>query len=306
METNPLALQILNRLNIATLIRKGPNRYEFFGEVPEFYNEFFPSSTSAPCAAPWEHSPMLEMFIVDAELFFGRDIKTEFFSSGVWQEDGKIEGETALIAEAFAIGDTQLITIRLLQQDYRDRVGILNDARSKLLENRELSRNLDHYREKSRLDGLTGIFNRATLIELLHTFIMESNIKGKSLSLIMMDIDDFKRFNDNYGHLAGDEILRSIGAYLRDNCRSEDITARYGGEEFCVVLRGTTQENAIKTANMLCEGIRKLSVAALPAITVSVGCAVYRRNESLEQLIKRADMALYDIKYSTKNGVSMR
>ncbi|GHV07631.1 hypothetical protein AGMMS50229_14780 [Campylobacterota bacterium] len=301
-----LAFQIINRLNIAVLVRHDTNIYEPFGTMPSFYNELFPPVGDKACTTPWEHSPMLEMFIIDAEMFFGRVMEGETFSSGVWQEDGKIEGDAALIAEAFVIDDKQVITIRLLQQDYRDRVGVLNDARSKLLENRELSRNLDHYREKSRMDGLTGVFNRSTFIELLHNFIMESNIKSKSLSLIMMDIDNFKKFNDTYGHLAGDEVLRAVGAHLRESCRSDDVVARYGGEEFCVVLRGSTQENTIKTAHLLCEGIRKIRVAALPTITISIGCAIYRRNESIEQFIKRADMALYDIKYSTKNGVSMR
>ncbi|MDR3347908.1 MAG: GGDEF domain-containing protein [Helicobacteraceae bacterium] len=306
MEDTLLALDILRRMNIAVLVRKAPGTYEIFGKVPSFYSELFPAADGAPCSKPWEHSPMLDMFVVDAEMFFARSDGNDAFSSGVWQEDGVIDGDTALIAEAFTVANTQMIVVRLLQQDYRDRVGILNDARAKLLETREISRNLDYYREKSRLDGLTGVLNRATFVELMHNFIMESNVKSKNLSLIMLDIDNFKKFNDTYGHLAGDEVLRSVGAYLKESCQNEDLVARYGGEEFCLVLRGSTQENTIKIANIICEGIRKIRIAALPSITVSVGCTMYRRNESVEQLIKRADMALYDIKYSTKNGVSMR
>jgi diguanylate cyclase (GGDEF)-like protein len=298
---------ILRTLHIATLVRKGPKEYEVYGEPPDFYNNLFPPEDGVTCSRPWEISSMLDMFIGDAELFFSRDVTDETFSSGVWQEDGLVEGDSALIAEAFTVeGGTQVVTVRLLQQDYRDRVGVLNDVRSKLLENRELGRTIDYYRDKSRLDGLTGIFNRATMVELLHGFIIESNTKNKSLSLIMLDIDNFKKFNDTYGHLAGDEALRAIGSHLKDSCRSDDVVARYGGEEFCVIMRASTQENTLKTAHLLCDGIRKLKIAALPSVTVSVGCAIYRKNESVEQFMKRADLALYDIKYSTKNGVSMR
>ncbi|MDR2904620.1 MAG: GGDEF domain-containing protein [Helicobacteraceae bacterium] len=304
-DKNQLALDILNALNIAVLERVGERKFAVLGDPPAFYNKFFPPNAVGYCAEPWEHSPMLDLFIKDAELFFEKETQGAF-SSGVWQEDGKAEGETALIAEAIYVGDRRVITIRCLQEDYRDRVGILNDMRNNLLEQRQVEQNLESFREKSRIDALTGLFNRATFVELLHGALAESNAKMLQVSLVMLDIDNFKKFNDTYGHLAGDEVLRSLGVFIQDCCTGDEIAARYGGEEFCVVLRDVSQENTLSFAHKICEGVRKIRIAALPAITISVGCAIYRRNESSEQFIKRADMALYDIKYSTKNGVSMR
>ncbi|MDR2152183.1 MAG: GGDEF domain-containing protein [Helicobacteraceae bacterium] len=300
-----LAQDILNKLNVATLKREGPNRYRVFGDPPAFYNKLFPPSKNGPCVSPWDISPMLETFVIDAETFFERKVEG-CFSSGVWQEDGAIDGDIALVAEAMSLKGKEAIIIRLLQQDFSDRATVLNHARIQLLQKREISKNLDHYREKSRLDALTGLLNRATFMEALLEAIDESNNKFAPLSLLMLDVDNFKNFNDTFGHLAGDEVLRSLGAFLRSKCRSDDIAAKYGGEEFCIILRGASQEETLRVGQKICEGVREIKVASLPTITVSVGCAVYHRNESAEQLIKRADMALYDVKRSAKNGVAIR
>ncbi|MDR0664927.1 MAG: GGDEF domain-containing protein [Helicobacteraceae bacterium] len=300
-----LAQDILRELNIVTLEREGPSRYRILGDPPEFYGRLFPPSANGACVEPWTISPMLEAFVIDAEAFFERK-KEGSFSSGVWQEDGVIDGDVALAADAMSFKNGQAIIIRLLRQDFTDRAATLNDARAQLLQKREISKNLDLYRERSRLDGLTGLFNHATFMELLRGAIDESADKLTPLSFIMLDIDDFKKFNDLFGHLAGDEVLKSVGAFLRSKCRSVDIAARYGGEEFCIAMRGVSQEEAVKIGQKICEGVREIKIDSLPAITVSVGCAVYRRNERVEELIKRADMALYDIKRSAKNGVAIR
>lgn len=302
---NQLALDILCALDIAVLLRKGPKDYEFFGDIPDFYKEIFPVGPAGPCLNPWEYSPMLEIFIDDAELFFTKK-SPGVLSSGVWQEDGKTEDDTALIAEATMFGEAAAIIIRVLHQDYSERVGILRKAREQLLENRELSHNLEIYKEKSRLDGLTGIFNRATFMELLQEAIKNSNVGPSPLSLIMLDIDNFKQINDTYGHLAGDAVLQAIGTSLAGSLRRHDIVARYGGEEFVVVMYGSEQKQTLRTAEKLRERIKAQPIDGLPTITVSLGCTIYRHGESAEHLIQRADMALYDAKHSGKDCVRIR
>lgn len=300
-----LALDILRELDIAVLLRHGPKDYKFFGEVPEFYSEIFPASQEGPCNTPWEHSSMLEFFIEDAELFFSKN-SLGALSSGVWQEDGKTAEDSALIAVATRLGRTDLIIIRVLHQDYSERVGILRKAREQLLENRELSQNLQIYKEKSRLDGLTGIFNRATFMEILREAVRNSNAGPHELALIMLDIDNFKNINDSYGHLAGDEVLRVLGRLLAERLRRNDIAARYGGEEFVVVMSGSGQQQTLKTAEKLRESVGKIKIAGLPTVTISLGATLYRHGEDPEQFIQRADMALYDAKRSGKNCVRLR
>ncbi|MDR1910861.1 MAG: GGDEF domain-containing protein [Helicobacteraceae bacterium] len=300
-----LAFDVLNKLNIAVLERVEPMRYRFAGEAPPFYNSLFPPSETGVCDQPWEYSPMLEIFIADAELFFERETDG-ILSAGVWQEDGAIDGDCALTADAMFINGKRAIVIRLLEQDFRDRFAILNDARRQLLQTREMSKNLNVYREKSRLDGLTGLINRTTFIEFLTNAIEQSDARQTNLSLIMFDIDNFKKFNDDYGHLAGDEVLRKVGAFLRSHCRSDDAAARYGGEEFCVIAQRVAKEETIKIGQKICDGIRAINNDPLPPITVSVGCATYKRGESAESLISRADLALFDVKRSTKNAVAFR
>lgn len=300
-----LALDILCSLDIAVLLRSGPKQYEFFGEVPDFYEEIFPSTKEGPCAAPWEQSVMLEFFIEDAELFFNKK-SPGALSSGVWQEDGKTRDDSALIAVATIFDKAEAIIIRVLHQDYSERVGILRRAREQLLENRELSHYLQLYKEKSRLDGLTGIFNRATFEELLAEAVKAGNAGPDELAIIMLDIDNFKQINDTYGHLAGDEVLRALGRQLADSFRRHDIVARYGGEEFVVVLPGSGQEQVRRAADKLRENFKKIQISRLPAITLSLGCALYRRGESADQLIRRADMALYDAKHEGRDCVRAR
>lgn len=304
-EERLLALDILKALDIAVLVRKGPKDYEFFGKIPDFYEEIFPSSKKGPCTAPWEHSSMLEFFIEDAEMFFRKE-SPGALSSGVWQEEGKTDDDSALIAVATIFASAEVIIIRVLHQDYSERVGILRKAREQLLENRELSQNLERYKKKSRLDGLTGIFNRSTFIDILYEAMKNSNAGPSDLALIMLDIDNFKNINDTYGHLAGDEVLKALGAHLAERLRRNDIVARYGGEEFVVVIQGSTQEQTIKTADKLRQSIKNIHIAGLPVITVSMGASLYRHGESSEQLIQRADMALYDAKHSGKDCVRMR
>ena len=158
-------------------------------------------------------------------------------------------------------------------------------------------------------DGLTGVFNHRYFHDALKEKITVSEKDKKPLSMIFVDIDYFKHYNDLYGHQKGDEVLRTIGKILRDNLREDDVPARYGGEEFAVILPNTTEEEAL----VLADKIRKIIESTKfygeenqpkGVLTSSMGISVYpdKAKDDIE-LIKSADDALYRAKFFNKNRV---
>lgn len=300
-----LAESIIEALDIAILRRTGEREYELFGRVPEFYPRLFPGEGGRPDNEPWRHSAMLEFFLDEAELFFSRNIEGTL-SSGIWQEEEVQTGRQALMAVAMCVEHEQVMVIRLLSEEFVDRTRILQKAREHLLERRVLHNDIEVYKHKAHFDVLTSLHNRASFMDALHREIAQATEAGSDLSLLMMDIDDFKGINDVYGHLAGDTVLTTLGRLLREFVRREDIACRYGGEEFAVLAPLTLQHQAIRMAEKLRKAIAECNFGSLPPITVSIGCATYRRGEDAASLIGRADVALYDAKRSGKNMVRMR
>lgn len=312
MDQEKLVFGILRSLDVAVLRRLGPRQYELLGEAPDFYKVFFPSAGNEPSNAPWEHSTMLEFFLDDAEAFFARGEPGEY-SSGVWQEEGQTDADAGLLAVASMHDNVQVIIIRLLNDDYRQRVGILRKARQQLLDNRELVGALKDLKAKSQRDGLTKVLNRETFMEILRDklSIMQRKIANKEVisdppSLLMMDIDNFKRINDTYGHLCGDMVLQGLGRVLLEQLRRSDIAARYGGEEFVVLILRGTAEQVYRIADKVRGAIESCNFGAAPQVTVSVGCTAYIPGESVEEFIHRADEAMYDAKRKGKNIVCVR
>lgn len=157
-------------------------------------------------------------------------------------------------------------------------------------------------------DGMTGVHNKRYLLELLERDIGMAQRTGNQLSLIMIDIDHFKKINDTYGHLAGDQALKEMCRRIEPRLRTTDVLARYGGEEFAVVLPATPREGALQVA----ETLRALIEAApfthegtqIPA-TISLGLATTDPSTpiTVTELIKRADDNLYEAKRSGRNRV---
>ncbi len=166
------------------------------------------------------------------------------------------------------------------------------------------------YEEKlvtmAKTDGLTGTYNRRYLDQRLQEELDRSRRHGSPLSILLLDIDHFKKVNDTYGHLDGDYALRGIAAELRRNLRTIDILGRYGGEEFCCILPETPFEQAC----ILAERCRA-QIAATPLccidhqlfLTVSIGVAGQLPDDTLDSIIKRADGALYQAKHQGRNRV---
>ncbi|MGE8338744.1 GGDEF domain-containing protein [Pseudomonas laurylsulfatiphila] len=165
---------------------------------------------------------------------------------------------------------------------------------------------LEEQRQKALVDPLTGLPNRAAWSERLDHEVKQWQQHGNTLLLAMLDLDHFKRINDNYGHLAGDKVLKIIANVLRKRLRGTDFIARFGGEEFVLLMPSTVPAAGLK----LLESLRA-SIEACPfhfkgepvTITVSVGMSAFRPGEHSDQVLKRADQALYRAKNAGRNRV---
>ena len=162
--------------------------------------------------------------------------------------------------------------------------------------NRELER-------LSTVNQLTGLYNRHKTDQELEAEIQRAERYGRPLSVIMFDIDWFKSVNDNYGHPAGDTVLRKIAALLRNRIRSTDIAGRWGGEEFLIICPETEIEGARELAEQIRADIAEFDFSISQSITISAGVATYTVDETIERLIHRVDEYLYAAKHRGKNRV---
>jgi diguanylate cyclase len=175
----------------------------------------------------------------------------------------------------------------------------------------ELKQNLEKVTQESSRDFLTGVANRKALDARLEEMTASAKEKNGDVCLLMIDIDHFKRFNDKFGHLIGDEVLKKVGRGVLDAVKGKDFVARYGGEEFAVLLPNTPLAGGLAAAEAIRRGIaetellRKDTGESLGLITVSIGVARYRPEaDSIPMLISRADSALYRSKMGGRNRVT--
>ena len=169
----------------------------------------------------------------------------------------------------------------------------------------------EHLRQQSILDALTGLYKRRHMEASLNREIARSNRSGKPCGIVMLDVDHFKKFNDTYGHQAGDALLHGLGQFLRKQVRGEDIPCRYGGEEFILILPGAAAEGAATRAEQIRLGVETtLKIphegGFLPQVTISLGVAAYPTHaQSAEDTVKAADAALYQAKKNGRNQVTI-
>lgn len=167
---------------------------------------------------------------------------------------------------------------------------------------------LEEQRQKALIDPLTGLPNRAAWSERLEHEVSQWQQHGNSLMLAMLDLDHFKRINDNYGHLAGDKVLKIIATVLRKRLRGTDFIARFGGEEFVLLMPSTVPAAGMKLLEHL-----RASIQACPfhfkgepvTVTISMGLTAFRAGESSDLVLKRADQALYRAKNAGRNRVEL-
>jgi diguanylate cyclase len=246
---------------------------------------------------------------------------------------GEIDDVMNLIAEALAMSaryDDSLCgaTEKLEAAESRDQVKavvetLVKSTRemrdiNKALEDRltlskseisNLQQSLEAIRAESLTDPLTGLGNRKYFDRSIDAAVQTALASGEPLSLLMFDIDHFKSFNDSYGHLTGDQVLRLVGMSLRQTIKGQDITARYGGEEFAVVLPNTALRQALTVADhirraVMAKELKKKSTGEiLGRVTISVGVAMLKAGDDTDSLIERADACLYAAKRNGRNRV---
>lgn len=174
-------------------------------------------------------------------------------------------------------------------------IAMLNDENKNWLQQRELEL-------KANQDGLTRLPNFRSFMD-----ICKKTLCRRKIAILMIDIDNFKNYNDTLGHVQGDQLLREVGELLQNNIGAQDYLARYGGEEFITMCHSTEKESLIRTAHKLCEAVSKQPFNGREAqpgqhISISIGIAVASAiNDDIHRLIAQADEALYTSKHRGKN-----
>lgn len=273
-------------------------------ENAELFEKFFGFTKEG--ARIQEASEQIDSSVKEVGRFLAEAAKgTENFKASL---ESSLEGiRSAASADQLKIVASQLVreTGAMLEHSR----SLEERLRSTTSEIEALRRSLEEVRREAMTDALTGIANRKYFDIHLRTSALHAMENGTPLALMLIDIDHFKKFNDNYGHQTGDDVLRLVAHTLASNTKGRDTAARYGGEEFAVILPDTVLE----TSRILAEKIRtsisgkrfrkKQTGEELNTITISLGIAQYRPGEALVDFIQRADDALYHAKRTGRNKV---
>ena len=173
-----------------------------------------------------------------------------------------------------------------------------------------LNTELKKVQRESERDGLTGAYNRKAFDQRIASLVEENTVSKIPFSLMLLDIDDFKKINDIYGHQTGDRVLVALVNKCRQFIRAEDTLARYGGEEFAVILPSASLKNAIKKGKQICQAVAATRYAVegnseqdALGVTISIGVASYCKGDTAKAVITRADESLYLAKRNGKNRV---
>ena len=216
-------------------------------------------------------------------------------------------GTEEIVAQAFQEGAIGYLPKGSLSQEKLK--NIIDVALDKWTRLQQAMADKEKLERLATFDPLTGLYNRRAILGKLRELINIANRYKEDFSLIMLDIDHFKKVNDRYGHLTGDEVLEEIATLISRNIRDTDIVGRYGGEEFIIILPKTTLASAWVVAERLRTIIKQVemkdSAGNVFAITVSQGLAGWERGEDTSSLISRADEALYKAKEKGRNRVQI-
>jgi diguanylate cyclase len=226
--------------------------------------------------------------------------------------DDSLSGATRKLATAHSAEQVKTIVDALVKstREMRDTNKALEERL--MISKNEISalqQSLEAIRAESLTDPLTGLGNRKYFDRMIEAAVAHALTNNEPLSLLMFDIDHFKSFNDSYGHLTGDQVLRLVGMSLKQTIKGQDITARYGGEEFAVVLPNTALRQALTVADhirraVMAKELKKKSTGEiLGRVTISVGVSMLKAGDDTDALIERADACLYAAKRNGRNRV---
>jgi diguanylate cyclase (GGDEF)-like protein len=242
--------------------------------------------------------------------FFIKDVGSEFEKVVLKLQELEIQVLAPLFQEEEIIGILCLgpsVSSQEYPLDVMEMLGILANMISVALHN---AQNFDQIKALSYTDGMTGLHNYRYFTMRLKEELSRTRRNNASLSLLILDVDFFKNYNDTLGHPAGDEVLRQLSLILKQSIRDNDIVARYGGEEFAVILIGTENEGAIILGERIRETVEKFhfyqeEIQPKSTLTVSVGIATFPNDAlSVKDFIVAADKALYFAKNNGRNCVA--
>ncbi|MEL0585688.1 MAG: GGDEF domain-containing protein [Candidatus Thiodiazotropha sp. (ex. Lucinoma kazani)] len=230
---------------------------------------------------------------------------TEHFNETLLQQTRALDANPSLkdlqgIANTLLEATTEAMQSNRLMRDH------LQSAEQHSL---TLQSEVKKLRDEISIDALTGLFNRRALNKRMQELVEEQSDAETPFSILMLDIDHFKQFNDNFGHMIGDEVIRRVGLIMKDAVGREAFPARFGGEEFTVLLPTTDINNALTVAESIHQSIgnmvlvKRSTKEKLPSISVSVGAASFHHGDSFETLFERADQALYQAKEEGRNRI---
>ena len=174
---------------------------------------------------------------------------------------------------------------------------------------KQLSEDLAQIRAEVYIDALSGLFNRRRFDASLESLVAKATAEGEPLSLLLLDIDEFKSVNDLHGHVFGDQVIQSVSQAIKSSIKGRDVAARFGGDEFAVLLPETGSHGAETVGEYIRRIIERRRISDFTgdsdpvAITVSVGISSRERGESARELLRRADKALYQAKRDGRNQV---
>jgi len=242
----------------------------------------------------------------------GQDNDVVLASDCVSRKHGRIErqGNELTLVDLGSTNGTYINDVQKLKSAYLLRCGdqvMIGDTIFKYLSGSDIEAQYHEIIFQMTItDGLTGVCNRKQLDQLLTADLTQAQRHGRPLSIVMMDIDYFKRINDQYGHLAGDTVLRSVASLLQKRLRAHDRLGRYGGEEFCLILPETPLDKAVQFAEELRALVANSEFSTDThklSVTLSLGVATYTPGMTSVQLYQRADELMYAAKQDGRNRV---
>lgn len=232
-----------------------------------------------------------------------------------WMEDNGFNDIQTILVSSIDNSDLATMGLNLGAEDFIKIPYDPEELRARVKAHLRLKRIIDFnretkekYKKLSQIDELTGLFNRRYIFQKLSDLFKKHRGKGKHLSVLMMDIDDFKSVNDTYGHQVGDIVLMKIAEILKKETRKFDIVGRYGGEEFLIIAPGISKEKAFKLVERIRKRVEKEEFKVDGEkfkVSVSVGISELMSDDpqSVNDLVKIADMRLYKAKLAGKNCV---
>ena len=242
--------------------------------------------------------------------FITLDSENADYNRKILQQSEKME-QITLLDDIKKIKQALIYEIEQLRETVHVKEGKDNDQLESLAKQVEiLNTELKKVQRESERDGLTGAHNRKAFDQRIANLVEENTVSKVPFSLMLLDIDDFKKINDRYGHQTGDRVLVALVNKCRQFIRSEDTLARYGGEEFAIILPSASLKNAIKKGKQICQAVAATRYAIEGnsdqdslGVTISIGVAAFSKGDTVKTMIGRADESLYLAKHNGKNQV---